>query len=52
VLTNALDCAGRFDALAAAQWLREQGAEWPAGFMQRLRRGAVLKWAIAEGCLS
>jgi hypothetical protein len=30
MLTEMLHCAGRWDKLAAAQWLRQQGAEWPA----------------------
>jgi hypothetical protein len=54
-LTCMLNCTGAHNQLAAAQWLRAQGAEWPA----RLRyMGAMpwslmaLAWARAEGCRS
>ena len=54
-LTYMLNCTGAHNQLAAAQWLRAQGAEWPA----RLRyMGAMpwslmaLAWARAEGCRS
>jgi hypothetical protein len=30
LLTDALNVAGAFDQLQAAQWLRQRGAEWPA----------------------
>jgi hypothetical protein len=49
MLTAVLDFAGTFHQLAAAQWLREQGAEWPAAFLCPWS-GAVLAWARAEGC--
>jgi hypothetical protein len=49
-LRGTLGLAGRYNQLAAAQWLREQGAEWPA-VLWRWRHG-VLAWARAEGCTS
>jgi hypothetical protein len=49
--------SGAYKHLAAAQWLRQQGAPWPAAlyirnyFNQRLAwHGEVLAWARAEGC--
>eukprot|EP00953_Heterococcus_sp_UTEX-ZZ885_P002701 1976-Heterococcus_DN1.PRE.2 len=52
LLTDMLSCAGKWDKLAAAQWLRQQGAEWPDRVRTGRRKwtGAVLQWAIAEGC--
>jgi hypothetical protein len=52
LLTEMLHCAGRWDQLAAAQWLREVGAQWPAQLHATRRKwsGAVLAWARAEGC--
>jgi hypothetical protein len=54
-LTAMLNAAGSHGHLAAAQWLRQQGAAWPA--VLRVNRdywwsGAVLAWARAEGCTS
>jgi hypothetical protein len=49
-LTDMLHDAGRWGRLAAAKWLREQGAQWPASFQGRPWSGAVLAWARAEGC--
>jgi hypothetical protein len=49
LLTDMLDCAARYNKLAAAQWLREQGAEWPAVYYWRPWGDAVVEWAIAEG---
>jgi hypothetical protein len=59
LLTDALNCAGAFGQLAAAQWFRQHGAQWPAvlrhtahpGFSTEWT-GAVLDWARAEGCTS
>jgi hypothetical protein len=48
-LTRTLACAGCHNKLAAAQWLRAQGAEWPAVF-KRQWSSEVLAWARAEGC--
>jgi hypothetical protein len=55
-----LNYAGGHNHLAAAQWLRAQGAEWPAVLRCTVRFGAqqtvavwsgsVLEWARAEGC--
>jgi hypothetical protein len=53
-LIEMLNAAGAFSKLAAAKWLRQQGAEWPAV----LKYGAipwsthVLQWARDEGCTS
>jgi hypothetical protein len=58
LLTLMLRAAGANEQLVAAQWLRQQGAEWPDVLQHRydfeLRRwsGAVLEWARAEGCTS
>jgi hypothetical protein len=51
MLTQMLQIAGAYNQLAAAQWLRAQGAEWPA----KLRwhqdwPPAAVAWARAEGC--
>eukprot|EP00953_Heterococcus_sp_UTEX-ZZ885_P003743 2536-Heterococcus_DN1.PRE.4 len=55
-LTDMLNRAGAYDHLQAAQWLRRQGAEWPAKLMNLFRRcswqGELLAWARAEGCTS
>jgi hypothetical protein len=55
LLSELLLAAGACKELAAAQWLRAQGAAWPA--VLRLGNncttawsGAVLEWARAEGC--
>jgi hypothetical protein len=50
LLTDMLDYAAYSIELAAAQWLREQGAEWPVRFKYGPWRGEVLAWARAEGC--
>jgi hypothetical protein len=58
VLTDALSTAGTHSKLAAAQWLRQQGTEWPAVLQVESWRGTlswrgeVLDWARAEGCIS
>jgi hypothetical protein len=56
LLTTMLNVAGALDQLAAAQWLRQQGAEWPAVLRnEELRQSwhsATLAWARAEGCTS
>jgi hypothetical protein len=45
-LTYMLDSAGAHNHLAAAQWLRQQGAEWPAQL--KLWVPELLAWARAE----
>jgi hypothetical protein len=53
-LTELLNAAGHHRYRAAAKWLRQQGAEWPA----ELRYGRflwdtnMLQWARNEGCTS
>eukprot|EP00953_Heterococcus_sp_UTEX-ZZ885_P020371 11402-Heterococcus_DN1.PRE.2 len=52
--TSLLHIAGLNQQLAAAQWLRQQGAEWPAvlGTSHKQRwRGEALRWAFREGWL-
>jgi hypothetical protein len=49
VLTELLNTAAGYNRLAAAKWLREQGAEWPAAFAQRRPGLTVLVWARTEG---
>jgi hypothetical protein len=55
-LTDMLDAAGAHNKLAAAQWLRKKGAEWPAVLRYTTRyedapwKGDTLNWARAEGC--
>jgi hypothetical protein len=56
-LTLALNHAGAHNnSLAAAQWLRQQGAEWPAELYSEQECnegpwcGDTLEWARAEGC--
>jgi Ankyrin repeats (3 copies) len=53
-LTEMLNDAGRCNWLSIAQWLRQQGAEWPAvlGSQWRSWRTAALQWARDEGCTS
>jgi hypothetical protein len=53
-LQSMLNMAGVFGQLAAAQWLRQQGAEWPdvLSFLGMPWSEAVLAWARAEGCTS
>jgi Ankyrin repeats (3 copies) len=56
LLTELLNIAGAHNKLAVAQWLREQGAEWPAVLRYTTQhedapwRGDTLAWARAEGC--
>jgi hypothetical protein len=56
LLTAALNSAGACDLLAAAQWLRQRGAEWPAVLLINrgydVWSGESLAWARAEGCTS
>jgi hypothetical protein len=50
-LTEMLNIAGAHNKLAAAQWLKQQGAEWPAVLSYgEPWSGDVLSWARAEGC--
>jgi hypothetical protein len=58
-LTAMLNAAGANNKLAAAQWLRQQGAEWPAVLQYAYTvgqlkqwRGSVLEWARTAGCTS
>jgi hypothetical protein len=49
-LKNMLDVAGACNQLAAAKWLRQQGAEWPEVLWSHAHwSGDVLEWARAEG---
>jgi hypothetical protein len=52
VLRTTLRIAGAFDQLAAAQWVRQQGAEWPSVLRYREKPwlAEVVAWARAEGC--
>jgi hypothetical protein len=53
LLTDMLDTAAAVrNELAAAKWLREQGAEWPTSFLSYRHpwHSDVLEWARAEGC--
>jgi hypothetical protein len=52
VLSAMLTLAGAYDHLAAAQWLRQRGAEWPTvlHFNGTDWSGDTLEWARAEGC--
>jgi hypothetical protein len=54
LLTLMLQQAGCEGNVAAAQWLRQQGAQWPAVLYfqgaQEVWNGEVLQWARAEGC--
>jgi hypothetical protein len=52
VLTSALNYAGAKNKLAAAQLLKQQGAEWPAVLYCSgvSWSGESLAWARAEGC--
>jgi hypothetical protein len=63
LLTTALNAAGPYNRLQAAQWLRQHGAEWPdvlsynqaddgAEPDMRVWIGDTLEWARAEGCIS
>jgi hypothetical protein len=53
-LTEMLKAAGAWNKLAAAQWLRQQGARWPTvlRFDKRPWQPSVLRWARDEGCTS
>jgi hypothetical protein len=53
-LTHMLSITGTHHHIAAAQWLREQGAEWPTVLTHigMAWSGDVLAWARAEGCTS
>eukprot|EP00953_Heterococcus_sp_UTEX-ZZ885_P015514 8731-Heterococcus_DN1.PRE.2 len=53
-LQSMLNMASVFGQLAAAQWLRQQGAEWPTMllFLGMPWSEGVLAWARAEGCTS
>jgi hypothetical protein len=51
LLTELLDEAAMACELAAAKWLRAQGAEWPAAFDYYDFGNAVTTWAEAEGCI-
>jgi hypothetical protein len=56
-LTELLNTAGSNNELAAAQWLRQRGAEWPAQlryheYPRRPWQGDTLDWARQEGCTS
>jgi hypothetical protein len=60
ILRDMLQIAGACNKLAAAKWLRAQGAEWPdvLSWQQRWSEpalawsGDTLAWARAEGCTS
>jgi hypothetical protein len=49
LLSDMLNYAGYHNKLAAAKWLREQGARWPAAFKPQWS-SRVLAWALDEGC--
>jgi hypothetical protein len=56
-VTEMMWIAGAHNNLTAVQWLKQQGAEWPAAFTQTQGNGfktewsgEVLTWAIANGC--
>jgi hypothetical protein len=56
-LTELLNKAGATDKLAVAQWLRQQGAEWPAVLRYHCYtwmpwKGDTLMWARQQGCTS
>jgi hypothetical protein len=53
-LTEMLSAAGALLKLAAAQWLRQHGAEWPERLVYEGIAWPIelLRWAIAEGCTS
>jgi hypothetical protein len=54
-LTRLLGIAGTCNHLAAAKWLRQRGAEWPAVLRYKkvyVWHGSTLEWARAEGCTS
>jgi hypothetical protein len=52
-LTEMLNDAGMYNWLSIAQWLRQQGAEWPAVLgLGHAWKGKALQWARDEGCTS
>jgi hypothetical protein len=51
LLTRMLNTAGAYKKLAAAQWLRQQGAGWPRVLCWEWSQ-EMLAWAEAEGCTS
>jgi hypothetical protein len=53
-LTAMLNIAGCNHQLAAAKWLRQQGAAWPTVLCHNFKEwsGAALAWAREEGCTS
>jgi hypothetical protein len=58
-LTGLLNAAGAYNKVAAAQWLRQQGAEWPEQLVYtnkyvwtKVWTDEALRWARAEGCTS
>jgi hypothetical protein len=61
-LTNMLNAAGSYDQLETAQWLRQQGAQWPAVLtntdpyyqppVRHLWQEKAFKWAREQGCTS
>jgi hypothetical protein len=54
VLRQVLRIAGACNKLAAAKWLRQQGAQWPAAlrWTGKVWPDDALEWARAEGCIS
>jgi hypothetical protein len=52
LLWQVLRSAGAHGHLAAAQWVRQQGALWPATLVFEERRwtGSVLLWGRQQGC--
>jgi hypothetical protein len=55
LLTAVLNHAGAYNQLAAAQWLRQHGAEWPAVHaVNEYQHWSydTLAWARAQGCTS
>jgi hypothetical protein len=56
-MTQLLNYAGARDKLAAAQWLRQQGVQWPTvlGYSEAVTHNwsrKLIKWARSEGCTS
>jgi hypothetical protein len=50
-----LCCAGEYASFACLEWLRAQGADWPAAFYST-RKGAcwavpAVQWALRHGCV-
>jgi hypothetical protein len=54
MLRDMLNVAGAHSKLAAAAWLREQGAQWPAElkWYEQPWSDDAVAWARAEGCTS